>query len=129
MPSRILPAGVKASDVALNTAILLGVLLFSSDASSARTNVSWSLGLFLYPLFLLVGVLAAWIHYRKHDATIIAPFYVRAWWALIAGAIALPVVAIFRSATAPLAFLVFLFGLGPVIGFQLYWRFANHGRA
>ncbi len=116
------PKRVEVGDVALSTVVATAALLFCSDRWLASTHVTWPLGLFLLPLFGFGGFVSAWLFYRRQPRSVTDPFYIRAWWSLIGGLVALPVCLLFRPVAAPLAFIAFTFGLGPVIGFHVYRR-------
>ena len=119
------PTQITTRDVALSSVILVALLLLAPESKLRDTIIPWSHSLLLFPVFLLCGLFSAWLFYGRHPRNEIDPFYIRAWWCLGSGLVALPVCLIFRPAAAHLAFLALVFGLGPVIGFHLYRRFTR----
>ena len=111
--------------MALCTAVLMAVLLFGPDQWFDHMNVDWLFGCFLFPVLIPFGMLSAWLYRRNHPEASLDPTYIRAWWSLTSGLVVLPICLIFRPALAHLAFISFTFGLGPVVGFQLFRYFTK----
>ena len=122
MISLTTPDRVKGGDVALSTILLVAVLLFAPDSLFKQMNVDWLLGLFILPLMFSAGLFSNWLYYRDHSLSDIDPFFIRAWWSLISGLIALPLCLLFRPSVAHLAFIVFTFGFAPVLAFYTFRR-------
>lgn len=116
------PKSVKVSDVALSSIVFLAALLFAPDSLFGEMNADWLVGLVVLPATFVAGLISSWLFYRNHDSSEIDPFYIRAWWSLIGGLIALPVCFLFRPMAVNLAFIAFTIGLGPVLAFHLYHR-------
>ena len=114
------PDRIKAADVIFGAVVLVAALLLIPDSELGKMNVDWLFGLFLLPITFLVGLLSSWIFYRNHDLTVIDPFYIRAWWGVGGGVVALPICLLVRPEVAHLAFICLTFGLGPVIAFHVY---------
>lgn len=116
------PDRIKVADVLFSAVVLVAALLLLPANELGKMNVDWLFGFFLLPITFLAGLLASWIFYRSHDWTVIDPFYIRAWWAVGGGVIALPICLLARPEVAHLAFICVSFGAGPVIAFHVYRR-------
>ncbi len=123
------PTRIERGDVLFSAAVFLAALLWAPDSVIQRMNTDWLLGFFLLPFTFFTGVASSWIFYRDNDSNRLDPFYIRAWWSLLGGLIALPFCLLFRPSVAHLAFIAFTFGSGPVLAFHAYRRITKHKRA
>lgn len=119
------PTELRFGDVIVSVGFELGVLLLGPDAWFAKTNVDWSLGIFLFPVWIFCGLISACLFYRDHDDVAIDPCYFRSLWAVIGGVVCWPICLLFRPSVADIAFVFLTFGLGPVVGFHIYRYFAK----
>jgi hypothetical protein len=120
LPSLGTPTAVTTKHVVWGFVPFIAFLLFAPDLLIWNNGISWILGILLFPIFLLGGVLSAQLFYRHHPRNQLDPYCIRAWWALFGGAAATPICLIFRPLAAHYAFIMFCFGLGPVLGYRIY---------
>ena len=99
-------------------------LLLLPASQFERTNIGWPFALVVaLPFSFVAGLFSASLYYRRHDSQSIDPFYIRAWWTMVGGAVAWPVCWLMRPIAADFASTLFFFGLGPVVAFYVYRRF------
>ena len=115
------PDRVKVADVLFVTVVEVVALLLIPASELRKMNVDWLFGVILLPLSFLVGLLSSWLFYRKHELTVIDPFYIRACWGL-GGVVALPICLLVRPEVAHLAFILLTFSAGPVVAFHVFRR-------
>lgn len=116
------PTRVEKGHVFLSVAASLLVLLFIPDSFFQGCNLTWFIGFLLLPFTFFIGLASAWLFYRANDSSRIDSFYIRSWWSVISGLIALPICALFRPSVAQYAFGMLNWGLGPVLAFHVYRR-------
>ena len=114
------PERVRAADVIASAVFLVAALLVIPDG--VFQNVDWLVGLIVILIMFVSGLISSWFYYRTHGFNQLDPFYIRAWWSLIGGVVALPICMLFRPSALPGALIALAFGAGPVIAFQLYRR-------
>jgi uncharacterized membrane protein YfcA len=105
------------------------LLLVLPNQPFERMSFGWPFALVVVlPVSFFAGLLSAWLYHRRNNCVSLDPFYIRAWWSMIGGAVAWPTCLLFRPIAADIAFTLFFFGLGPVIAFHVYRRASHHSR-
>ncbi len=111
------PKRVELGDVVFSVVVTLLVCFIVPARIFANQNINWLGGLVVvFPAMFVIGLFAF-----KLDPA----FYIRAWWGLIAGAVAWPLCLLLRPLAADFAFVLFAFGAGPVAAFHVQRRLAN----
>jgi hypothetical protein len=114
-----IPDGLCTTEVTFSLILVPAVLLLLPEEEIGQSNVGFWALLATFIGSFAAGLISAYLVRRRAEPTK-DPFYLRAWWAFIGGAAALPLCLIFRSAALPLAAACFLFGLGPILGNRTY---------
>ena len=116
------PQKVEIGDVLVACLAFSLFVIFGPEAYFAKVKI----GLGSYCIFILASILLGMIstHFaRKKSPAGPDVFYIRAWWALISGAVALPVCLFFRIESLPVVLIMMVVGGGEIAGNLIFRRF------
>ncbi len=113
------PERLKLGDVLICVIASSAFVVFGPDNAFTEMNINWKGGFLIAAIFFVGGFGSAYAAQRTSSIKIDA-FYIRGWWCLISGGIALPVCYFFRWGAFGFSALLFGAGVAAIAGHLTY---------
>ncbi len=115
------PKKVELGDIVLGSIVFSLFVIFAPESYFMKINIGAGSYAIFIGVSIVIGIVSA---YRVQNRSSNGPdvFFIRAWWALSSGIVALPICFFVRREAIPFASIMLIIGAGEILGNYTYRR-------